>query len=98
MSRVRRIYAIRKATPSVLASSLFAVAALWAIGREVWVAQVFANMPSIFDIPAVTSFMTYAFFHTDLPVQILCVALAVAAVGFVKSCVRILTPFTHAYA
>ena len=97
MRRVRRIYAIRKAAPSVLASLLFSVVALWAIGREVWVAQVFANMPSIFDIPAVTSFMTYAFLHTDMAVQVLAVALFAAVISLARGCAQLLAPSMRRY-
>lgn len=93
MRRIRRVYAVRRAAPVVLASLAFGVVTLWALGREVWVSQVYANMPSFFDVPAITGFMTYAFIHTDLAVQVLCVALLLAVVGLAQGCARLLGGF-----
>ncbi|MBU1292562.1 hypothetical protein KJ819_00660 [Patescibacteria group bacterium] len=97
LSRVRTVHTVRRATPVVLASFVFLVASLWALGREVWVSQVFANMPPFFDVPALASFMTYAFLHTDIAVQILCLALVVATIGLARGCARILATLTNSY-
>jgi hypothetical protein len=43
------------------------VLALWGIGREVWVARVFANGPQ--DFIGHAFYLTYAFEHTRLVVQ-----------------------------
>lgn len=70
MRRVRTIYVVRMVVPPVIASVLFVVA-LWGIGREVWVAKVFQNMPSVWNVPEVLGFVSGAFLHTELLVQTL---------------------------
>lgn len=97
MRRIRRIYAVRRAAPGLLISTAIGIAALWAIGREVWVAQVFANMPSVFDLPALTGFMSYAFLHTDMAVQVLAVALFAAVISLARGCAQLLAPSIQRY-
>lgn len=70
MRRVRIMHAIRTYAPIFGAAVLF-VFALGAVGREVWVAKVFENMPSYADLPGVLGFFSGAFFHTELMVQVL---------------------------
>lgn len=43
--------------------------AVWEIGREVWVAKVFENMPSFANVLAVLNFMGSAFVNTEVVVQ-----------------------------
>ncbi|KND46819.1 MAG: hypothetical protein AB199_00060 [Parcubacteria bacterium C7867-004] len=69
MRRVRRVHALQSVVSVTTLSALVFVLALWGIGREVWVAKVIANMPSLFDVPALARFMTSAFLHTDFIVQ-----------------------------
>lgn len=70
---MQRVYAIHKmrlfALP--LSAALVLVLSLWGVGKQVWVAKVFENMPALSDIPAVLSFYTGAFLGTDLSVQVL---------------------------
>lgn len=73
LRRVRTIYLLRAYAPITAAAALFALS-LWGIGREVWVAKVFENMPSLADVPAVLSFYGGAFLGTEALVQILVAA------------------------
>lgn len=73
LRRVRIIHAVRTHAPIAGAATLF-VLSLWGIGREVWVAKVFANMPSLSDVPGVLSFYAGAFMGTEAPVQLLVAA------------------------
>lgn len=95
MRRVYTIHALRKGMPMITASTLLLVLALWALGREVWVAQVFANMPSLFDVPAITRFFASAFMHTDLAVQLFSVLALGAVVWLGRSLGRLLARTTR---
>ncbi|MDE2173107.1 MAG: hypothetical protein KGJ31_00685 [Patescibacteria group bacterium] len=69
---MRRVKSIRVLQPLLSGNTLAAfvfVAALWGIGREVWVARVFANAPH--DLKALPQFYLAAFDHTRLVVQAL---------------------------
>lgn len=68
MRRVRIMHAARTFAPVFAASALF-ILAVWEIGREVWVAKVFENMPSFANVPAVLNFLGSAFVNTELAVQ-----------------------------
>ncbi len=73
MTRVRTIHTLRSPlTTSVLSVLVFA-GTLWGIGREVWVAHVFENMPSVSNIYAVLDFFLDAFLDTRFIVQVLAV-------------------------
>lgn len=69
MRRVKTIHMLRPfVSGGALAAVLF-VAAMWGIGREVWVAKVFANGPqSLFGHG---EYLAYAFTHTRFVVQAL---------------------------
>ncbi|MBI2409429.1 hypothetical protein HYV30_00080 [Candidatus Kaiserbacteria bacterium] len=67
---MRRIHIIRVVRPLVSSGALSALvlaAALWGLGREVWVAKVFANGPE--DFFGRTQYIAYALNHTRLVVQ-----------------------------
>lgn len=71
MRRIQRIHLVRTFfTPLVLSSFILMLAA-WGIGREVWVSQVFQNMPSAEHIDAVVRFFEMAFINTRFAVQVL---------------------------
>lgn len=71
MRRVRLIRVLRLIISTVVLAVLTSVAALWGIGREVWVAHVLENAPArMQDIP---NFYISAFLHTHLIVQVLTV-------------------------
>lgn len=79
---MRRVHTVRMLRPlmsdSAAAAVLFLVAA-YGIGHEVWVAKVLANMPSVFDLAAVSRFFIAAFVQTELTVQVLAVLGFIAA-------------------
>jgi len=69
MRRVRLIRILRLVISTVVLAMITAVAALWGIGREVWVARVFENAPvNIEDLP---NFYIAAFLHSHVIVQVL---------------------------
>lgn len=69
MKRVRRIHFMRPFVSTAALAALLALVSLYAISREVWVAMVFANMPSLADLAAVLRFFAAAFLHTSFLVQ-----------------------------
>ena len=71
MRRVHLIRILQLVISTVVLALLTAVATLWGIGREVWVARVLENAPlHIEDLP---NFYIAAFLHTHLIVQVLTV-------------------------
>lgn len=87
MRRVRIIHATRLLAPSAIAAVVLATA-LWGIGKLVWVAKVFENMPSLADVPAVLGFYVSAFVGTGALEQALCVAVLGASAWLVVSAER----------
>lgn len=83
---MRRVHTIRIIRPIVsggaLAALVFALG-LWGIGREVWVAKVFANGPQ--DFVGHARYLLYAFFHTRLLVQALVLAVAASALALARA-------------
>lgn len=79
MRRVQFIRTFRPLVSDIAAATVLFLLALYGIGHEVWVAQVVANMPPLFDIAAVAKFFVAAFLNTEFFVQVL--ALAVVATG-----------------
>lgn len=84
MRRVHTIHVLRPLMTTTALSTLAFLLALWGIGRQVWVAQVLNNMPSLADGAAVMRFMLAAFAHTEFLVQAL-IVLALAAVLWLVS-------------
>lgn len=78
LSRVRTIHALRPfISQGTLSLAVFA-GALWGIGREVWVAKIVSNMPSLTDIAGLSNFFLNAFLTTSFSVQMLSVLVIVA--------------------
>ena len=71
-------------------AALTFVAALWGVGREVWVARVFQNMPPIVNFLAFTNFWLATFIHTRLIVQVLTLLTFASFVYLIRECVRVL--------
>ncbi|MGE5541283.1 MAG: hypothetical protein ACM3TU_03330 [Bacillota bacterium] len=88
MRRVRVIHAVRPLLSTTALGVIVLVLALWGIGREVWVARVFENMPSVADLAAVTRFFAAAFLNTRVAVQVLLVLAAFASVLVVRDFFR----------
>jgi hypothetical protein len=88
MQRVRFIHTLRTLVAGPFAALLLLAISLWGIGREVWVARVFQNMPSTSDVGAFFRFFESAFIHTDIVVQVLCVAAVIALCWMVRDIVH----------
>lgn len=91
MRRVRAIHLLRAVSSVAMSAALLALA-LYTLGREVWVAKVFANMPSLVDVPATLSFFANAFLRTDLLVQILSIIVLATAVWLFQRLAAALLP------
>ncbi len=88
---MRRVYTISILRPFVSNAVLAFVVlglALWGIGREVWVAKVFANGPQ--DFFGHAEYMLYAFDHTRLVVQALSLVVLAAVVYLARESARVL--------
>jgi len=75
MRQVRRIRVLRLIISSVVFATTATLLALYALGREVWVARVFENGPQSFGGHIL--YLVYAFEHTRFVVQalvVVCVA------------------------
>ena len=90
MRRVRTIHTLRPLVSTTAFSAFLFLGALWGIGREVWVARVFENMPSLSDAAALSRFALSAFLHTDFLVQALSVLAIAAFVWLVSDGLRTL--------
>ncbi|MEK7510873.1 MAG: hypothetical protein AAB582_01380 [Patescibacteria group bacterium] len=88
MRRVRTIHTVRPLASMTALSAFLLLGALWGIGRQVWVAQVFENMPSLADAGAVTRFVLAAFMQTEFIVQALTVIVLMAVAWIVRDGVR----------
>ncbi len=91
---MRRIYRIRilyGIFSLATASLLLLVLSLWGIGREVWVAAVFANGPQNFSGHLL--YLLYAFLHTRLIVQFLCLVVLASLFYLAYQTARFLTDF-----
>lgn len=88
MRRVHTIHAARPFTGGTALAVALLVVSLYAIGRMVFVAQVFRNMPAIEDVSAVFQFFLSAFLHTDFIVQVLSVLVFMSALWMVRDAFR----------
>ena len=93
---MRRVHIIRLLALIISTATLALltfIATLWGIGREVWVAHVFANMPPTNDFGALASFWLDAFEHTRLIVQALAFLTLVSLIYLVREAARLLSSF-----
>jgi hypothetical protein len=96
MRRVRLIRILALIISTAMFAVLTFIAALWGIGREVWVARVLENMPSTSDFGALMSFLLAAFLHTRLIVQVLAVLTLTSLLFLASEIARtIVAYFTH---
>ena len=84
MRRVRTIHVVRPFTSGTAVAFALLGVSLYAIGRFVFVAQVFRNMPAIEDVGAVTRFLVDAFARTDFVVQLLTLLTVVATLWMLR--------------
>lgn len=69
------------------------IAALWGVGKEVWVARVFENMPPTNDLLAFVRFWLSSFIHTRLVVQVLTLFTFASLVYLIREIVRAFSLF-----
>lgn len=93
MRRVRLIRILALIISTATFAVLTACAALWGIGREVWVARVFENVPQISDTSTFLSFWLSAFLETQLVVQVLVVLTLISLLLLVRETVRFLVSY-----
>ena len=91
MRRVRLIRILTLIISTVTLAILAGVAALWGIGREVWVAHVFQNMPDVGNFSEFLAFWWNAFVHTRPAVQVLIVLTGASLLFLMREIARFLT-------
>ncbi len=97
MRRVRIIRILGLIISTAVLALVTFVLALWGIGKEVWVARIFQNMPHSGDLSAIGRFYLSAFGHTRLVVQALSVITFASFVYLARETARlILAAFTPA--
>ncbi len=97
MRRIRRMRILLLVLSTATLAVLTTVAALWGIGKEVWVARVFANGPQ--DFAGHIQYLLYAFLHTTLLVQILSVLTLGSLILLARETARLfISTFTPAHA
>lgn len=89
MRRVRLIRILALIISTATLAVLTTTAALWGIGREVWVARVFQNAPAS-DALSLLSFWFAAFLHTRLIVQVLVVLTLLSLFFLIRESIRLL--------
>lgn len=88
MHRVHAVHTMRLIARMGLSLVVFA-GSLYAIGREVWVARVFQNMPSLTDAPAALSFFLSAFIETHVIVQVTLLVSLAAMMWLAREVLRV---------
>ncbi|MDB5237523.1 MAG: hypothetical protein JWL88_625 [Parcubacteria group bacterium] len=88
MRRVHTIHTVRPLLSSTALAAVLSIGSLYLIGRKVWVARVFENMPNPIHIASVLHFFEAAFFNTSTIVQVLCVAVLFSFVWLVRGFAR----------
>lgn len=89
MRRVRTIRLLRPFSSGFTVVCLLLVVTLWGIGREVWVARVFANGPQDFFGHAL--YFAYAFEHTRMVVQALALVCAASVIYLARETARLVS-------
>lgn len=95
MRRVRTAYVLKRLSGGVAASALLAAASLYALGREVWVAKIWQNMPSATHVSQFAHFFLAAFLNTQALVQVTIIAVLAAGFWFLVNVARSITLFTR---
>jgi len=91
MRRVYFVHAVRPFVSNTAGAIVLLGLSLYLLGREVFVAQVFRNMPTA-DSAAILHFAEAAFLNTTFLVQVLTVLAAIAGLWLARECVRLITP------
>ncbi|HYE22841.1 MAG TPA: hypothetical protein VEA92_00070 [Candidatus Paceibacterota bacterium] len=90
MRRVHTIHTVRPYTSGIALAVVLLGISLYAIGRFVFVAQIFRNMPAVGDVSAVLRFFLSAFLHTELLVQVLTLVVCTAALWMLRDIIRLM--------
>jgi len=88
MLRVRFIHLMKRAIQPFALKAMVAVAALFAVGRMVFVAKVFENAPSISEVSEFSAFFFRAFTNTEFAVQAVILAVTIAGVWAIRDIAR----------
>ena len=88
MRRVRTLRRLRLFFNELTASCFLLLLTLYGLGREVWVARVFQNMPSSGDVFAMVQFYLSAFLRTELVVQVLSLIIFASLLYLVREIAR----------
>lgn len=94
MRRVRTIRLLQVVSP-VIASLMLLAAALWSLGRAVWVAKVVENVLALANPSSMLGYLASAFLHTDLLVQVLSVIVVFATFWLARELARAIGPTAH---
>ena len=86
MRRVHAIRVLRFVFSGFTVGCVLLAIALWGIGREVWVARVFANGPR--DLVGHAFYLAYAFEHTRIIVQSLTLITLASVIYLARETVR----------
>ncbi len=98
MRRVRLIRILALVISTATFAALAFLAALWSIGREVWVARVFENMPPLREGGTFLGFWLSAFLNTHFLVQVLTLLTLLSLFFLVREIFRFLfSCFSAAY-
>jgi FtsH-binding integral membrane protein len=96
MRRVHLIRILKLVISTVVFATLTFIAALWGIGKEVWVAHVFENGPQ--DFFGHLQYLGYAFLHTHIIVQILTLLTLASLIFLARETIRLaFTLFTPSH-
>ncbi|MDD2657096.1 MAG: hypothetical protein PHD04_00320 [Candidatus Pacebacteria bacterium] len=95
MRRVQLIRVLRLIISTVVLAALTAIAALWGIGREVWVARVLENAPPNLD--DLLNFYIAAFTNTNLAVQVLTLLTLASLIYLAFEIARLIIDIARSY-
>ncbi len=93
MRRVHLLRILGLIISTGMLATLTFIAALWGVGREVWVARIFENMPHSNDLIALANFWLATFIHTRLIVQVLILLTLASLIYLIREIVRTLSLF-----
>ncbi|MBI4065694.1 hypothetical protein HY412_00680 [Candidatus Kaiserbacteria bacterium] len=91
MRRIRLIRLLVLIISTATFAILTFVAAMWGIGKEVWVARVLENAPT--DFSHLPNFFFAAFIHTSLIVQVLIVLTISSLLFLIRELARTISRF-----
>lgn len=97
MRRVYVMHALRPIVSSTMLAVLVMGVSLFELGKLVFVAQVFRNMPAVEDVPALLQFFLNAYLNTDVGVQLCTVLVLLAVAWIVKDTARLIALPKMAY-